>query len=154
MYPRKPSTLCPCSLSPGFRTHRMPGKPELWFHTAIKYVFVRFSVVVSLSVVSLSVASLVPISLFLSPRVLLHIYAMQADVCGFWSFPRLSPRYRPPDRLVRFLARCEADNKPVFVVGLGSMPALGLVQVPAVHRVWSCPVVLYSWKFLSLSLGV
>lgn len=54
---------------------------------------------------------------------------MQADVCGFWSFPRLSPTYRPPERLARFLTMCEAEAKPVFVVGLGSMPELGLVKV-------------------------
>lgn len=57
---------------------------------------------------------------------------MQADVCGFWSFPRLSPNYRPPERLARFLTKCEAEGKPVFVVGLGSMPELGLVKVQAV----------------------
>ncbi|CAM9182415.1 unnamed protein product [Scytosiphon promiscuus] len=53
----------------------------------------------------------------------------EAEVCGFWSFPRLSPRYRPPDRLARFLSSCEVERRPVFVVGLGSMPALGLVEV-------------------------
>ncbi|CAN0083854.1 unnamed protein product [Ectocarpus fasciculatus] len=74
-----------------------------------------------------------PILFGVSPAVLPRpgYWPAQADVCGFWSFPRLSPRYRPPDRLVRFLTRCEADNKPVFVVGLGSMPALGLVQDPS-----------------------
>ncbi|CAM9907376.1 unnamed protein product, partial [Ectocarpus sp. 8 AP-2014] len=74
-----------------------------------------------------------PILFGVSPAVLPRpgYWPARADVCGFWSFPRLSPRYRPPDRLVRFLARCEADNKPVFVVGLGSMPALGLVQDPS-----------------------
>ncbi|CAN0084948.1 unnamed protein product, partial [Hapterophycus canaliculatus] len=53
---------------------------------------------------------------------------MKADVCGFWSFPRLSPRYRPPERLARFLSSCEGEGRTVFVVGLGSMPALGLVE--------------------------
>ncbi|CAN0160575.1 unnamed protein product, partial [Ectocarpus sp. 8 AP-2014] len=74
-----------------------------------------------------------PILFGVSPAVLPRpgYWPARADVCGFWSFPRLSPRYRPPDRLMRFLARCEADNKPVFVVGLGSMPALGLVQDPS-----------------------
>lgn len=54
---------------------------------------------------------------------------MQADVCGFWSFPRLAPSYQPPDRLIQFLSKCQAEGKPVYVVGLGSMPELGLVQV-------------------------
>lgn len=54
---------------------------------------------------------------------------VQADVCGFWSFPRLSPLYQPPNRLVRFLKKCEEENKAAFCVGLGSMPVLGLVKV-------------------------
>eukprot|EP00752_Nemacystus_decipiens_P004925 g4482.t1 len=54
----------------------------------------------------------------------------RADVCGFWSFSRLSPNYRPPERLARFLTACDAERKPVFAVGLGSMPELGLVKNP------------------------
>jgi len=61
--------------------------------------------------------------------VCFQLLCTQADVCGFWSFSKLSPRYRAPERVVRFLSKCEEDGKPVFAVGLGSMPELGLVKV-------------------------
>eukprot|EP00903_Cladosiphon_okamuranus_P019998 g18371.t2 len=73
-----------------------------------------------------------PILFGCSPTVLPRpgYWPAKADVCGFWSFPRLSPNYRPPERLARFLSTCAAEGKPVFVVGLGSMPELGLVKNP------------------------
>lgn len=73
------------------------------------------------------------VSFFCSTWPLLFV---QADVCGFWSFPRLSPNYRPPEALARFLATCEVERKPVFVVGLGSMPELGLVKVRRLVIIW------------------
>ncbi|CAM9122013.1 unnamed protein product, partial [Ascophyllum nodosum] len=74
-----------------------------------------------------------PLAMFgVSPAVLPRpgYWPPKADVYGFWSFAKLSRRYRAPEMLERFLERCNSVRRPIFCVGLGSMPGLGLAQDP------------------------
>ncbi|CAM9099442.1 unnamed protein product [Discosporangium mesarthrocarpum] len=76
----------------------------------------------------------VPILYGVSPALLPRpgCWPAKAQVCGFWAFNHVSPHYSPPERLVRFLkSRGECPKRPLFCVGLGSMPDLGLIEDPS-----------------------